>query len=86
MKLKTRAQLYVTQVYLKSMLVLGAMSHLQMRKARQLLAREEGQGTLEYVMLLSGVALVLVVIFSIFVAIRSRAERTQSAIEALPQP
>ncbi len=48
---------------------LPADMHLQLRKAGRLLAREEGQGTLEYVMLLSGVAIVLAVIFGIFVSI-----------------
>jgi uncharacterized membrane protein len=81
-----KAQLYATLVYMKSMQVAGAARRLQFRQAVRLLAREEGQGTLEYVMLLSGVTIVLVIVFGIFVSIRNRAQRTQQAIDALPQP
>ncbi len=86
MKPTQKVQLYATQVCAKSMQVMGALSRFRFRRAARLLAREEGQGVLEYVMLLSGVAIVLAVIFSIFVSIRDRALRTQQAIDALPQP
>ncbi len=81
-----RVQLYAALVYMKSMQVMGALARGQFGRARELLSREEGQGTLEYVMLLSGVAIVLAVIFGIFISIRNRAQRTQQAIDALPQP
>jgi ABC-type sulfate transport system permease component len=86
MKTRNKLMWYATTVYVKSMFTLGALSRGKLGKVRKLLSREEGQGTLEYVMLLSGVAIVLAVIFGIFVSIRNRAQRTQQAIDALPQP
>jgi len=85
-KVSDRIKWYTQTVYVKSMLALGALNRGSFRKAARLLKREEGQGTLEYVMLLSGVALVLVVIYGIFTSIRTRAERTQQAIDNLPSP
>ncbi len=86
MNTKERLTLYVYQAYLKSMLTLSALVRLDPIQAKRVLAREEGQGVLEYVALLSGVAIVLVVIFAIFISIRTRAENTQATIDSLPMP
>jgi len=86
MRLYQKVKLYSLNVVLTSQRVLGALVRCQPRRAAQMLKREEGQGVLEYVALLSGVAIVLVVVFGIFMAIKKRAEDTKSIIESLPSP
>ncbi len=86
MKTVDKIKLHTTNVYIKTMRLVGAVNRFDLRAAKQALAREEGQGTIEYILAIGAAMVVAVVLFAIARTVKARGEAVQTIIENLPNP